>query len=154
MEKNNLSIQKANELSIDEEKLRKKKEKLQNPIYQQLLLNEQQILMYSRQINNLEYQNRLKIKGLTNVDMDIIRRNNQKTLKIKPLKEDLIECLPIKKANEKDCIQCIICTEKIKLNVNIIILNCPGKHKFHEICIKEWLRKSDRCPICRNENIL
>jgi hypothetical protein len=154
MEKNNLSIQKANELSIDGEKLRKKKEKLQNPIYQQLLLNEQQILMYSRQINNLEYQNRLKIKGLTNVDMDIIRRNNQKTLKIKPLKEDLIECLPIKKANEKDCIQCIICTEKIKLNSNIIILNCPGKHKFHEICIKEWLRKSDRCPICRNENIL
>ena len=154
MEKNNLSIQKANELSIDGEKLRKKKEKLQNPIYQQLLLNEQQILMYSRQINYLEYQNRLKLKGLTNVDMDIIRRNNQKTLKIKPLKEDLIECLPIKKANEKDCIQCIICTEKIKLNVNIIILNCPGKHKFHEICIKEWLRKSDRCPICRNENIL
>ena len=101
--------------------LEKKKEKLQNPIYQQLLLNEQQILMYSRQINNLEYQNRLKLKGLTNVDMDIIRRNNQKTLKIKPLKEDLIECLPIKKANEKDCIQCIICTEKIKLNVNIII---------------------------------
>ena len=154
MEKNNLSIQKANELCIDGEKLRKKKEKLQNPIYQQLLLNEQQILMYSRQINNLEYQNRLKLKGLTNVDLDIIRRNNQKTLKIKPLKEDLIECLPIKKANEKDCIQCIICTEKIKLNVNIIILNCPGKHKFHEICIKEWLRKSDRCPICRNENIL
>ena len=154
MEKNNLSIQKANELSIDGEKLRKKKEKLQNPIYQQLLLNEQQILMYSRQINYLEYQNRLKIKGLTNFDLDIIRRNNQKTLKIKPLNEDLIESLPVKKANEIDCIQCIICAEKIKLNVNIIILNCPGKHKFHEICIKEWLRKSDRCPICRNENIL
>jgi hypothetical protein len=154
MEKKNFLIQKTNELSIDGEKLRKKKEKLQNPIYQQLLLNEQQILMYSRQINYLEYQNRLKIKGLTNFDLDLIRRNNQNTLKIKPLKEDLIECLPVKKANEIDCIQCIICAEKIKLNVNIIILNCPGKHKFHEICIKEWLRKSDRCPICRNENIL
>ena len=150
----NLSTQKANDIIIDSEKLRKKKEKLRNPIYQQLLINEQQILNYSRQINILEHESRLRTKGIMNLEIDRIRRNNEKPIKIKPLNEDIIQCLPIKKAYEQDCIECVICAEKIKLYSNIIILNCKGKHKFHELCIKEWLNKSDRCPICRSDNII
>ena len=151
----NLSVQRTDDINIDNKKIRKKKEKLSDPFYQQLLINEQQILNYSRQINLIEHQNRLRKKnGIMGIDYETIRRNNEKNLEIKPLNEDIIQCLPINKALEKDCIECIICAEKIKLNSNIIILNCKGKHKFHEICIKEWLKKSNRCQICRSNEII
>lgn len=41
-------------------------------------------------------------------------------------------------------LQCIICSE---LFIEAVILNCA--HSFCSHCIKQWRRKKDECPICR-----
>ena len=53
------------------------------------------------------------------------------------LKSDIIEY---------DC-DCPICLEKIKDNNAFYI--CENKHYFHNVCIKKWLIRSNKCPICR-----
>ncbi|KAM9355855.1 E3 ubiquitin-protein ligase rnf8 isoform 2-T2 [Pholidichthys leucotaenia] len=40
--------------------------------------------------------------------------------------------------------QCIICSE---LFIKAVILNCA--HSFCSFCIKQWRKKKDECPICR-----
>lgn len=42
---------------------------------------------------------------------------------------------------------CSICLKTIKINNEIIELEC--KHYFHAKCIYKWLRKHSTCPICR-----
>ena len=32
---------------------------------------------------------------------------------------------------------------------DITALPCDEKHYFHSACIREWLVKDKRCPICR-----
>jgi len=47
---------------------------------------------------------------------------------------------------ETDC--CSICLGNLKAKDVIIELYCS--HTFHQICIAEWLKISDKCPMCRN----
>ena len=49
--------------------------------------------------------------------------------------------------------ECVICFDDIKKGDKIMILNCAGKHFYHEICIKTWLKTKVRCPICRSANV-
>ena len=67
---------------------------------------------------------------------------------------EIVNNLPTKKAEPKHCINCVICTEDIKLGDEIIVLKCPGHHAFHASCIKSWLLVKVACPMCRSENIL
>ncbi|XP_061668573.1 E3 ubiquitin-protein ligase rnf8 [Syngnathoides biaculeatus] len=41
-------------------------------------------------------------------------------------------------------LQCVICSE---LFIEAVILNCA--HSFCRFCIKQWRKKKDECPICR-----
>ncbi len=41
-------------------------------------------------------------------------------------------------------IECPICFEECE---SYIKLSC--NHKFHEKCIKDWVKKSTECPMCR-----
>ena len=43
--------------------------------------------------------------------------------------------------------KCSICLNKYK--TSDIIKEFPCKHIFHKTCILKWLKKSDRCPICK-----
>ena len=45
--------------------------------------------------------------------------------------------------------KCIICLEDFKINNKVSFLPCS--HLFHSSCIKHWLEKSRKCPICINE---
>ena len=42
---------------------------------------------------------------------------------------------------------CSICLEDINTKNNFSITQC--KHHFHTQCLNTWLRKNDKCPICR-----
>jgi len=54
---------------------------------------------------------------------------------------------------------CLICwlpteeTNKIKLLSNFLHINpnCKCNPKIHSICINEWIKKSQSCPICRTK---
>jgi len=54
-----------------------------------------------------------------------------------------------KKDKVKDEIQCCICTELVQ-DKNYGCLEC--KHVFHFGCIEKWLKRSQTCPICRNDS--
>lgn len=47
--------------------------------------------------------------------------------------------------------ECSICCDKL-FNQNTEKLQCG--HTFHEECVKEWFERDNRCPLCRNENIM
>jgi hypothetical protein len=42
---------------------------------------------------------------------------------------------------------CAICLNE--LDESVLSLKC--KHKFHEDCVLEWRKKSQTCPLCRND---
>ena len=67
---------------------------------------------------------------------------------------EIIKNLPAFKADENHLGCCAICLKDIKIGDPILILSCPGKHYFHEICIKDWLLIKTTCPMCRCELIL
>ena len=61
--------------------------------------------------------------------------------------DNLIESkININKLNEENK-TCVICYEDFKDNEDAIFLPCF--HFFHTKCIKEWLKKSDICPLCK-----
>ena len=43
---------------------------------------------------------------------------------------------------------CSICIEEYKYNEILSVMPC--NHKFHEKCLKDWLQKSNVCPLCNN----
>ena len=45
--------------------------------------------------------------------------------------------------------ECSICLEEYSLEEKICYLPCF--HYFHSECIKNWTKKSNRCPLCNNE---
>ena len=53
------------------------------------------------------------------------------------------------KVGERDAHEaCSICMIDFLENSDIIILPCDSKHYFHEECIKIWLEKNMKCPLC------
>lgn len=62
--------------------------------------------------------------------------------------------IPVYKIKENDNLlldECPICLDKYEINDKIISLNC--NHKFHNDCLKLWIKKNNTCPQCR-ENII
>ena len=44
--------------------------------------------------------------------------------------------------------QCLICLDDYKIEENICYLPCF--HLFHSECIKSWVQKSNKCPLCKS----
>ena len=44
--------------------------------------------------------------------------------------------------------QCLICLENYIVEENLCYLPCF--HLFHSDCIKAWIKKSNKCPLCKN----
>ena len=49
----------------------------------------------------------------------------------------------------KEVDMCIICTENFEPKDKIVQLKCNSIHIFHDICIRQWIKKKPICPICR-----
>lgn len=50
-------------------------------------------------------------------------------------------------ANRQFSTECSICIDKFSKSSDVIQLEC--NHIFHEECIKQWLKTSKTCPVCR-----
>jgi len=55
-----------------------------------------------------------------------------------------------RKVNPKrtECDTCSICLEKYKMSDMVLEFNCK-EHFFHKDCLKEWIKKSEYCPLCK-----
>ena len=45
--------------------------------------------------------------------------------------------------------KCSICLEDFEVGTKIIYLPCF--HFYHSKCIEQWVKNSDKCPLCKNE---
>lgn len=50
-------------------------------------------------------------------------------------------------ANESP--ECSVCLDDLQIGATALRIPCG--HLFHEDCVKEWLKKSNECPVCRWE---
>ena len=47
---------------------------------------------------------------------------------------------------------CSICLIDYELGgPKVSELNCANRHVFHTECVKQWLEKNSKCPLCREE---
>ena len=46
---------------------------------------------------------------------------------------------------------CPICMVDFAESDEITPLPCDEKHYFHNECIKLWLEKNNKCPLCKKE---
>lgn len=67
---------------------------------------------------------------------------------------DIIDNWPTRTATAENLSECVICSEEIQENHQILVLNCAGRHFYHAPCIKEWLKVRINCPVCRSYNVL
>lgn len=49
---------------------------------------------------------------------------------------------------ECESIECSICLDKLDKKNTVSLDNC--NHMYHDKCIREWLKKSRLCPLCRS----
>ena len=93
--------------------------------------------------NNIE-RNEINIESI-NDNLNNLRINEENK-KIEELLQDfkLTEEILSKIENK----QCLICLDDYQLNENVCYLPCF--HLFHSDCIKSWVRKSNKCPLCKN----
>lgn len=52
-------------------------------------------------------------------------------------------------AEDKKSDECIICLDSFESKIEIVGLNCTGKHIFHLKCMEEWVKHNNICPLCR-----
>ena len=45
---------------------------------------------------------------------------------------------------------CTICLERYKNHDLVLEFNC-SQHFFHKDCLKEWIKKSEYCPLCKHD---
>eukprot|EP01017_Pseudomicrothorax_dubius_P011349 TRINITY_DN14226_c0_g2_i1.p1 TRINITY_DN14226_c0_g2~~TRINITY_DN14226_c0_g2_i1.p1 ORF type:complete len:124 (-),score=12.29 TRINITY_DN14226_c0_g2_i1:33-404(-) len=48
---------------------------------------------------------------------------------------------------DTDHVECLICKEEFRDKDRYYQLDC--NHKFHLNCLKEWIAKTSKCPLCR-----
>merc|ERR1712083_798443 len=65
------------------------------------------------------------------------------------LEKQCVDVEITKKHGEKHK-KCSICCAKFKLHGDATML-APCKHIFHDLCILQWLKQNNTCPLCRKE---
>ena len=87
-----------------------------------------------------------------NIIRNIINRNNNnntnnnKDKKIEELLEGFVLTEQIISKLENK--QCLICLDDYLVGEKICYLPCF--HLFHYLCIKSWVGRSNKCPLCKN----
>ncbi|XP_041832222.1 E3 ubiquitin-protein ligase rnf8 isoform X2 [Melanotaenia boesemani] len=79
-----------------------------------------------------------EILSAKNKELEVTKEEKEKA---RAQKEEVVTQVTEVLENE---LQCIICSE---LFIEAVILNCA--HSFCQYCIKQWRKKKDECPICR-----
>lgn len=81
----------------------------------------------------------------------IVCYSNNKTKKEKEQLEKIKDYLKRAKTNKKIISEsCVICLEEFEKNSKDVS-TLPCGHEFHTRCITEWMLKSKKCPLCREE---
>ena len=83
----------------------------------------------------------------------ILNNNNNDIFSFDDNSNKLIEELEIDekliKNNEIENNKCIICLNNYEIHDKISYLSCS--HLFHSSCIKQWIKRANKCPICKNK---
>jgi len=67
-----------------------------------------------------------------------------------PASKKFIDSLDdVQLVNDEDEKNCPICLKNFEQDD--IVNNLPCKHRFHSDCIKQWLQKTNSCPVCRRQ---
>ena len=106
-------------------------------------------------VNNIERnreRNRERNIERNEINIDDLNHNlnnmklNEENKKIEELLQDTQLTKEI--LSKIDNKQCLICLDDYQINENICYLPCF--HLFHSDCIKAWVKKSNKCPLCKN----
>ncbi|KAM4600535.1 E3 ubiquitin-protein ligase rnf8 isoform 2-T2 [Polymixia lowei] len=126
------------EKSFNERKkqLEKTKQK-EEPLKEQLeeALQEQKKVIEELALSRQGFEEILLAK---NKELEVTKEEKEKA---RAQKEEVVTQVTEVLENE---LQCIICSE---LFIETVILNCA--HSFCMYCIREWRKRKDECPICR-----
>ena len=96
----------------------------------------------------LTNENRNNNNNINNNERNEINETNENIQKQKL--DELLEEIEInvKLIDKLETKQCNICLDNFKKGEKICYLSCV--HYFHAICIKCWVKKSNKCPLCKN----
>ena len=146
--RNDIQFQKKEEKKLEEFN-KKIKERTNN------LTTAQRQLNYSTLLNIIK-ANRLRLNiNINNNINNIINEEpinndnnkiNKENVKILELLQDMKLTKEILEKIENK--QCLICLENYIVEENLCYLPCF--HLFHSDCIKAWIKKSNKCPLCKN----
>ena len=108
-----------------------------------------QIMNISSNMNNLSHNNNNRNNNERINDNNNERNNDNNNINNNNNIGDMLEEIYISqniidKAENK---QCPICLEEYSIENKICYLPCF--HFFHSECIKNWLKKSNNCPLCK-----
>ena len=146
--KNDIKFQKNEEKKLEEFKKRIK-ERTNNLITAQRQLNHTTLLNIIKAnrigLNNIINNNIInELEPINNInDNNKINNENEKILELlqdMKLTKEILEKIENK--------QCLICLENYIVEENLCYLPCF--HLFHSDCIKAWIKKSNKCPLCKN----
>ena len=113
--------------------------------------NRRNSMSYIRRNNAYFRGGNTHIFGLDNLSSDESYESYESD-KYEGLDHKIIENFPISKIKDINKLdeekkKCLICLENFKIGENTIILPCI--HIFHSNCIKKWMEKNNKCPICK-----
>ena len=67
-----------------------------------------------------------------------------------PASSEALRRLPVRALEESEGdVLCTICQAKLQPGHNVVALECHKNHVFHQHCIQQQLRITNRCPKCR-----
>ena len=96
-----------------------------------------------RNIDNINLNNNNNEEENNNIRQRINKSNKKKV-------EELLQETEVTEQilNKLDNKQCLICLDNYIKGEKISYLPCF--HFFHFLCIKSWVQRSDKCPLCKN----
>ncbi|ETO37014.1 hypothetical protein RFI_00048 [Reticulomyxa filosa] len=109
----------------------------------------QQDQLHTIELRLSQFQNKQIIK------MCVIQRKKPKASSY-ALEKECVD-VEITKEHLEKCKSCSVCHENFKLGFKKYVVTggdasaLPCKHFFHDLCILEWLKNNNTCPMCRYE---
>ncbi|CAJ1077084.1 E3 ubiquitin-protein ligase rnf8 isoform X2 [Xyrichtys novacula] len=118
---------------LEAQKTRQQEEPMKKQLEE--ALQEQKKVIEELALSRQDFEAILSAK---NKELEVTKEEKEKA---RAQKEEVVTQVTEVLENE---LQCIICSE---LFIEAVILNCA--HSFCCFCIKQWRKKKDECPICR-----